>query len=58
VLSRSDQFHPYLTTWRNDVLWEEKRKRLSSDKELLMSYKKPTQPGSTDGRNNRHNEEK
>jgi len=57
VLSRTDQFHPYLTTSTNDVLWEEKRKRLQSDEELLMSYKNPTQPGFTDGRNNRHNEE-
>jgi hypothetical protein len=41
----------------DDVLWEKESKRLSSDEELLMSYKKPTQPGPTDGRHNRHNEE-
>ena len=57
VLARTDQFHPHLTTRRNDVLWEQNRKRLSSDEDLLMSYKNPTQPGPTVGRNNRHNEE-
>jgi hypothetical protein len=42
----------------DDVLWEENSKRLSSDKELCMSYKIPTQqPGPTDGRHNKHNEE-
>jgi hypothetical protein len=41
----------------DDVLWEENSTRLSSDEELLMSYKKPTQPRPTDSRNSRHNEE-
>ena len=57
VLSRTDQFHPYLPTWRNDVLWEGNRKRLESEEELLMSYKNSTQSGLTDGRHNRHNED-
>jgi len=46
VLSRTDQFHPYLPTWRNDVLWNENRKRLESDEELIMPYKTLLSQGS------------